>query len=92
MERTIIHNEASNRFEMEEEGLTAYIRYTAFDGGLDIVSTQVPAELEGRGIAATLTQFVLEYARSKRLIIIPTCSYTAVYLKRHPEYKDLVVL
>jgi len=91
MERTITHNEPKNRFETEVDGLTAYIRYTPFEGGLDIVSTQVPGELEGQGIASGLTRYVLEYARCNRLKIIPSCSFTDAYFRRHPEYKDLMV-
>jgi len=91
MERSITHNPSRNRFEMEVEGSTAYVRYISFAGGLDIVSTQVPAELEGRGIASALTKYVLEYAMEKGLKIIPSCSFTSAYMRRYPEYKKLTV-
>ena len=91
MDLTITHDPARSRFETEQEGHTAYIRYLAFEGGLDILSTQVPGPLEGRGIAGALTRHVLEYARANGLRIIPTCSYTVAYLRRHPEYAELVV-
>ena len=91
MDKRITHDPARNRFEMEVEGCTAYIRYLAFDGGLDILSTQVPSQLEGKGIASALTKHVLEYARANRLKIIPSCSFTLAYIRRHPGDKDLEV-
>ena len=91
MEKTIKHDPGRSRFEMEVDDHTAYIRYLAFEGGLDILSTQVPSELEGQGIASALTKHVFEYARTNRLKIIPSCSFTVAYLRRHPEYKDLEV-
>jgi len=45
----------------------------------------------GRGIAGILTKFALEVARTKNWKVIPTCSYTAVYIQRHPEYSDLKI-
>lgn len=91
MEKIITHDQARNRFELERDGHIAYIRYQLFEGGMDIISTQVPPELEGQGIAGALTRCALEYARNNSLKIIATCSYTGVYLKRHPEYQDLEV-
>lgn len=91
MDQIITHNPGRNRFEMVVDDHVAYIRYVAFDGGMDILSTQVPSELEGRGIASALTKHVLEYAREHRLKIIPTCSFTVAYLRRHAEYKELEV-
>jgi predicted GNAT family acetyltransferase len=34
---------------------------------------------------------IMEVARSKRLKIVPLCSYAAAWLRRHREYHDLLV-
>jgi len=91
MEKAIKHDPSRSRFEMEVDGYIAYIRYLAFEGGLDVLSTQVPSELEGKGIASALTKHLFEYARANRLKVIPSCSFTVAYFRRHPEYKDLEV-
>ena len=91
MEREIVHLPEKNRFETVQDELTSYIRYTPFKGGINIISTYVPEELEGQGIASVLTRHVLEYAREHHLKVIPTCGFTIVYLRRHPEYGVLVV-
>ena len=91
MDQSIVHDQVRSRFEMKLDGHTAYIRYLAFEGGLDILSTQVPSELEGQGIASALTKHVLDYARGNRLKVIPSCSFTVAYFRRHPEYGDLLL-
>jgi len=50
-----------------------------------VLSTNVPPALEGRGIAAALTEAALHFAASQSLDIDPVCAYTAAYLRRHPS-------
>ncbi|EMO57441.1 hypothetical protein LEP1GSC161_1886 [Leptospira santarosai str. CBC1416] len=55
-----------------------------------MVSTYVPSELRGKGIAADLVRTALNKARSLNKKIIPSCSYVVTFLNRHPDYNDLV--
>lgn len=91
MKHTIVHDAQNFRFETEVDGHKAFIRYVPFDGGLDLVSTHVPAPIEGRGVASELARHVMEYAQENRLKIIPSCHFIEVYLNRHPEYKMLEI-
>lgn len=93
MENTMdIRQEASeNKFIACEGDDCGYIKYQETEGELDVLSTFVPPELRGGGRAATLTRFVLDYARKKGLKVVPTCSYTQLFLKRHSkDYSDLL--
>ena len=54
MEYTVNHYPDKHRFEVVEDGLTAYVEYRLRGDALDIIHTIVPKTLEGRGIAATL--------------------------------------
>jgi predicted GNAT family acetyltransferase len=85
----ITHDSARDRFEMRVDGYTASIRYIAFKGGLEVISTYVPAPLEGKGIASALTRHVVDYARQNGLKIVPSCSFTRAWFRRHPEEQDL---
>lgn len=89
MKYTITHDAARQRFETTVEGHTAALRYLPCEGGLDLVSTHVPPAIEGRGVATELTRHVLDYAREHGLKIIPSCRFVGVFLRRHPEYRDL---
>jgi uncharacterized protein len=64
--------------------------YHLIDNVMWLTHTEVPPALEGRGIAARLVQAALEHARAEGLRVKPACSYVRTYLKRHPEYQDLL--
>jgi Predicted acetyltransferase len=59
---------------------------------MTITHTGVPSAVGGKGIAAALTQVALDTARVNGWRVVPTCSYAAVYIKRHPAYADLLNL
>ena len=93
MDNTILHNTTDCRFELVADNETAFVEYVSnADNTIDITHTYVPSVLEGRGLAATLTKRILNYARQEGLKVRPICSYTATYIQRHPEYQDLVAL
>ena len=86
----ITHNPTSNRFEATVEGRLCVLDYLPQGTVLRVHHTGVPTELEGRGIASALVQAAVDHARSNALQIVPQCSYVQVWMKRHPEYADLI--
>jgi len=82
MERKIIHKEDLRRFITVEDGITGYIEYELFEGEMDLTHTIVPEAIGGRGIAADLVKFALEYAKERGLKVKPTCSYVKAYIER----------
>ncbi len=86
----IEHDTHAARFTTESEGHLAELGYRLQDGQLVIEHTGVPAAIGGRGIAGALVKAALEHARSAGLRVVPACSYAAEYIRRHPEYADLV--
>ncbi|WP_275430632.1 GNAT family N-acetyltransferase [Klebsiella aerogenes] len=40
-------------------------------------------------MAARLVEAGLAWAREQQLKVVPACSYVAIYLQRHPEWRDL---
>ncbi|HVI49546.1 MAG TPA: GNAT family N-acetyltransferase [Chitinophaga sp.] len=90
MELNIQQNTTKHQFETTIDGHTAFIVYSLFPGGIAYVHTEVPPELEGKGIASQLAKYVLEYARVNHLKVKPLCPYVNAYMKRHPEYNDLL--
>ena len=86
----IEHDTHAARFTTESDGHLAELGYRQQDGQLVIEHTGVPAAIEGRGIAGALVKAALEHARSAGLRVVPACSYAAEYIRRHPEYADLV--
>lgn len=86
----IRHNEKTSQFETTVDGITAYAAYELEDPNRIVFThTIVPDELSGRGIANQLVKTGLEHARSKKLTVVPQCSFVAAFIKRHPEYEEL---
>ena len=80
---TILHHPEQCRFETVVDGYTAYVEYEITNQALDILHTIVPKEIGGRGIAAELVATAYEYADGVGLATKATCSYAAVWLRRH---------
>lgn len=83
--------EAERRYELHVDGHVAYVEYNNVAGGRLVSKTLVPKELEGQGIASRLAKHVLADIRAKGLKILPTCTFFAAYIQKHPDqYGDLV--
>jgi len=86
----VVRRDAVSRFEVELEGLVSVIDYRVEGQRLLLPSVRVPPALEGRGIAAALTRAALDWAREQSMTVVPICPYVVAWLKRHPEYNDVL--
>ena len=87
---SIRDNAAAGRYEAWVDGQLAVLTYRRSGEHITFIHTGVPAALEGHGIAGTLARVALEDARAAGLAVIPRCPFVASYIRRHPEYADLV--
>ena len=87
----VVHNTAAKRFEVSVEGKVAYSKYLLAGEMIVIEHTEVPVELEGKGIASLIVRTALDYARAQKLKVMPLCPFTAGFIHRHPDYQDLVL-
>ena len=87
----IRHDEKKHWFWTEVDNHLAHVAYELTDdGGFDIRHTVVPEEIGGRGIASSLVREAYNYARSKGLRPMATCSYAVRWLEKHPDYEGVV--
>ena len=84
------HDSARERFSAQVDGNDCELDYHVQDGVLTILHTGVPSAVGGRGVAAALTAAALEFARAQALKVRPSCSYAALYFRRHPDQADLL--
>ena len=86
----VTHNEAAHRFEATADGLRSLLTYRLFPDRIVLQHTEVPAPIEGHGIAAKLTRTALDFARASHLKVVPLCPYVSSFLRQHLEYHDLL--
>lgn len=87
----VLHVPEARRFELRHDsGAVAELTYTPLADAMNFDHTYVPDSLRGRGIAAALTRGALQEARRLGWKIVPSCSYVASYIQRHPEFSDLL--
>ncbi len=82
---TVVHNEASSRFEVHVESHIAELTYLLKEGIITFTHTGVPSALEGNGVGSMLVKAGLEYARNKNLKVESLCWFVSGYIQRHPE-------
>lgn len=87
---TVQNNETEERYEVLINGTLAKIDYERQGDTIILIHTEVPSALEGHGIAGKLARTALDDARARHLAVVPFCPYVASYIRRHPEYKELV--
>jgi predicted GNAT family acetyltransferase len=85
-------NPAELRYEAQDDDgtLVGEIRYAVEPGAVVLVHTDVEPAVEGEGVGSALVRFALDDLRARDLRVVPRCPFVAAYIRRHPEYDDLV--
>ena len=93
MGETVEHNARKSRFEIHVDGALAGIaHYDLSNGVADFDHTEVSPAYNGRGLGTTLVRGALDQVRAAGTWKVrATCPFVVTFLKRHPEYNDLVV-
>ena len=90
MANAVVDNSERQRFELVEDGLTAFANYRRTGTNLVIPHVESPPPLRGKGTAARLMDGLVALARAKGETITPLCSYARTWFLRHPEHADLL--
>jgi uncharacterized protein len=90
-DRFLADNTELNRYEMSVEGKTAFVDYIINKTGtIYLTHTEVPRELEGKGLASVMLKMIMEEIEKRELSLIPICPFVKTYLSRHPDWKKLL--
>ena len=90
-EPTVVHNPEQTRFELIIDGeRVGLVDYRPAGPSVIVAHTEVDPGHEGEGLGALLVQASLEGIRDMGKTVIPTCPFTAAYIKRHPEWAEQV--
>jgi predicted GNAT family acetyltransferase len=83
-------NKAQSRFEMDVEGAVAFANYRLAPSTVIITHTETPRALRGRGIGSELVRGALQLVRADGLKVVAGCGFVADYLRKHPDFADLI--
>ncbi|MFN4177437.1 GNAT family N-acetyltransferase [Phenylobacterium sp.] len=86
----VVKNDETRQFEVTLDGQTAFAEFRMVDHGMILPHTVVPEAFEGKGVGSALAKAALGYARDHDLKVIPLCPFIAGYIKKHPEWNDVV--
>ena len=88
---TVVDNAAELRYELRlGDEVVGEIRYATEPGLVFLIHTEVAESVEGKGLGAVLVKGALDDLRARGLRAVPVCPFVAAYVRRHPEYADLV--
>ena len=86
-------NPAASRYELRVgTELAGFVEYKLRqqDTVISLVHTEVLPAFQGEGLATHLARYSLDDARERGLSVLPFCPYINSWIKKHPEYTDLV--
>jgi predicted GNAT family acetyltransferase len=81
----VTDNQAEARFELDTDGHVAVLMYRRNGKRLVLIHTDVPVELEGRGIGGLLVEAAIDRAARDGLTIVPLCPFARSWLERHAD-------
>lgn len=91
---SVLHNFSDNvqrhRFELVEDGLTAFADYIRRGDQLLIPHVEAPIRLRGKGTAGRLMTAIADHAREHQLKVIPLCGYARAWFRWHPDRADIL--
>jgi uncharacterized protein len=81
----VIDNQAESRFEIQVGDHVAELKYHRNGNRFVLIHTEVPTELEGRGIGGRLVAAAIDRAARQGLTIVPLCPFARSWVERHPD-------
>jgi uncharacterized protein len=87
----VADNPDASRYELRLDGrLIGIAAYRRRPGRIAITHTEVEPACSGRGFGSMLAEAALRDARARGERVVPLCPFIADYIRRHPEYEDLL--
>ena len=92
METAVRNNTDESRYELLVDGeeVAGFVEYRDKGDDVELTHTEIDPSHEGEGLGSQLARAVLDGLRNEERAVIPSCPFINSYLKRHPEYAELV--
>jgi hypothetical protein len=87
----VTDDQPQSRYEVRVKGeLAGFLTYHLRGQAISLNHTEVEPAFQGHGLATHLARFSLDDARRRGLAVLPFCPYVNSWIKKHPDYADLV--
>jgi uncharacterized protein len=86
-------NRSASRYELRVNGeLAGFVDYRLDDSDatISLIHTEVEPAFAHAHLGTQLARHSLDDARARNLAVLPYCPYITSWIKKHPEYVDLV--
>ena len=88
---SISKDEAAGRYEIRLGGRRVGLADFYRRGNTVVIPhTETSPEFGGRGLASQLVRYCLDDIRAQQLRVDPACPFVAAYIRKNPEYADLL--
>jgi predicted GNAT family acetyltransferase len=88
---TVLRDDGRHRYiAFVGDAVAGFLAYRDHDGVRDLLHTEVDGAFGGRGIGTALAQFALDDIRDGGGAMVPSCPFVRSWVRRHPDYIDLV--
>lgn len=92
-ELRVVDNAELNRYEVYVGStLGGFTDYHAQPQLVTLMNTEIDPAFRGRGIGSRLVAGALDDVRRRGADVLPICPFVRAYLRRHPEYADIVTV
>ncbi len=80
-----------SRWEIERDGeVVGFADYRIAGDVVAMPHVEVRPDLRGGSIGSELVRGAIDDVRARGLRVRPLCPFVVAYVRRHPEYRDLV--
>ncbi len=87
----LVNDTQNQEYRVALEGdCFAVAKYSLQGEVMEIYSTRVPDELQGKGYGKVMMETILPDIEKQGFRVIPTCSYVAHYLNRNAQWQHLL--
>jgi uncharacterized protein len=89
----VTDNPSASRYELHVGAdLAGFVEYKLrqHDTVISLVHTEVKPGYQGAHLGTRLARYSLDDARERGLAVLPLCPYINSWIRKHPEYADLV--
>ncbi|MFJ7593294.1 GNAT family N-acetyltransferase [Streptomyces sp. NPDC097617] len=94
MEPQVVDRPEQSRYEIlaGDDGTetAGFADYFLSEGEIAFIHTETDSRFAGRGMGGLLARGALDDARARGLRVLPYCPFTRGWIRKHPEYADLV--